>query len=133
MIDVKKILVLKLCCFGDIVFITPAIKSLKLNYPEAEITLISSSWIKNLFPLVESADRLIVYDPPSENESLFRRIKSALSLIRILRKEKFDLAFLGHRNNVFGVILFLSGIKERLGFSETKFMNVTAPFSHNLK
>ena len=125
---VKKILVFKLCCFGDIVFITPAIKSLRLNFPDAEIVLISSSWIKNLFPLIEDTDRLIVYDPPSDTESFIGKTQSALKLVKMLRREKFDLVFLGHRNNMFGRILRLAGIKYRLGFSETKHMNITAPF-----
>lgn len=130
--DVRKILVFKLCCFGDVVFITPAIKSLKLNFPDAEISLISSSWIKSLYPLIEDADRLIVYDPPPDSDNIFRKIKSAVSLIKLLRNEKFDLVFLGHRNNKFGIILRLTGIRYRLGFSETKYINVAAPFRHEI-
>lgn len=130
--NVRKILVFKLCCFGDIVFITPSVKSLRENFPDAEIVLISSSWIKPLFPFIEDADRLIIYDPPSEDESLFKKTIKAFALIKLLRSERFDLAFLGHRNNIFGTILFLSGIRRRMGFSETRFTNITADFESGI-
>ncbi len=130
--NVGKILVFKLCCFGDIVFITPSVKSLRKNFPDAEIVLISSSWIKPLFPFIEDADRLLIYDPPSESESFFKKTLKAFALIKLLRSEKFDIAFLGHRSNIFGMILLLSGIRRRMGFRETMFTNISADFESGI-
>lgn len=126
--EIKKILVFKLCCLGDIIFITPVIINLKKNYPDAEIYLIASGWINSLKKFIPEIDGVLTYEPPYE-EGLFKKIFSSLKLIRLLRKEKFDLVFLGHRTNYFGLLLRLSGIPYRFGFNVTKFLNRTAPFA----
>lgn len=130
---VKKIAVIKLCCFGDITMITPVIKNLKYNFPNAEIVLISSDWVRNIINLIPSIDRYIIFNPFFiDNYFLFKKIISALRLIKILRKENFDLAFLAHRTSYLGAILFLAGVKYRLGFSTTKFINYKAPYKEEL-
>lgn len=130
--SIKRILIFKLCCFGDIVFLTPTISSLRNNFPNAEITLISSSWIKNLYTYIEDVDKLLLYEPPSKRDNIFIKISKALKLILLLRKNNFDLVFMGHRNSFFGLIVFLAGIKYRFGFSNTKFLNITAKFEDSI-
>ncbi|MCX7833767.1 MAG: glycosyltransferase family 9 protein [Ignavibacteria bacterium] len=129
---VKKIAIVKLCCLGDIVFITPTVKNLKYNFPESEIVLIVSDWVKDVASLIPSTDRFIIYNPPARDSSLIKKLIDAIKLIRMLRKEKFDLAFLGHRTSYLGFIIFLGGIKYRLGFNKTKFINHGAEFIENL-
>lgn len=129
---INKILIFKLCCFGDIVFILPVIENLREKFPEAKITIISSDWVKSLLPYINYIDNSIIYNPPERDNNLLKKIVSAVKLIFILRKEKFDMVFLGHRNNFFGLILILSGIRYRLGFNVTKFMNVTSEFDESV-
>ncbi|MFI5143963.1 MAG: glycosyltransferase family 9 protein [Ignavibacteria bacterium] len=129
--NVKKILIFKLCCFGDIVQITPVINNLKLNFPESKIAIVAASWIEKLLPHIDNIDEAIIFDS-AYDKNLFRRITKTANLIIKLRKEKFDLAFLGHRKSIFGFILDLSGIKYRLGFSKTRFLTHTVPFEHNI-
>ena len=126
---IKKILVFKLCCFGDVTQITPVINTLKENFNGAHITLIASSWINKLTPHLNNVDNTIIYSVPFEKGFINRTIKTVQMVLK-LRKEKFDLAFLGHRKSVFGLILKMAGIKYRLGFSETGFINAPANFDH---
>ena len=127
---VNNILIIKICCLGDIVFITPVISALKKQYPGSKITIVSSDWIKNIFPFLDGVDDVIIFNP--YNKNFFSKAMAALGLILKIRKRKIDLGFTTHRNNFFGLILSLSGIKYRLGFSQTKHLNYTAPFENTL-
>jgi ADP-heptose:LPS heptosyltransferase len=123
-------LIMKFCCFGDLVFISPVIASFKLNYPDSEISLICSPWVKDISPYFKDVDEVIEYNL-NEKGNLFAKIKSFLKLILLLRSKKFDTVFLGHRNNAFGYIAKLSGIKNIFGFNETKFVNCGTGFDKN--
>jgi ADP-heptose:LPS heptosyltransferase len=129
--DVKNILIFKLCCFGDIMFLTPTISALKRNFPEARITLIASSWITNLKNYLKHVDEVIIFNDVFE-KNIFKKAVGAVNMIKVLRKRKFDFVFMGHRKNIFGLIVILSSIKYRLGFSETKFLNLTDMFDENI-
>lgn len=120
--NVNKILILKLCCLGDMVFILPAISNLKRNFPDAKITLISSSWVKNIYKYIPDVNNFLIFDPPFKG-GFINKISSAYKLIRLIKKEKFDLALSCHRDSSFGTMLMLSGIRYRLGFKNTSFIN----------
>ncbi|MFC2093745.1 glycosyltransferase family 9 protein [Bacteroidota bacterium] len=129
--EIKKILIFKLCCFGDIIFLTPTISALKKNFPDAEISLIASPWIAALKNHLKYVEDVIIFTDVFE-KNIFKKAIGTLSLIRVLRKKKFDLVFIGHRKSILGLIVKLSGIKYRLGFKETKFLNLTEKFDPNI-
>lgn len=129
--NVKKILILKLCCLGDMVFILPAISNLKKNFPEAKITLISSSWVKNIYKYIPDVNNFLIFDPPFKG-SFVDKISSAYKLLRIIRKENFDLALACHRDSSFGTILKISGIRYRLGFRNTSFINYYSEYDDSV-
>ncbi len=120
-LKIKNILVFKLCCLGDIVMMTPSINALKRNFPDARITIIVNSWVRGITEYLNNIDSVIISDALYE-KSLAGKLAGAASLISELRKGKFDLVLLGHRNNIFGLITKLAGIKYRLGFCGTKFL-----------
>lgn len=125
--NIKNILLIKLCCLGDIIFFTPVIENLRINYPEAKITLICSKWLKNIVPYVKNIDEVIYYEGPYE-KSLIKRIISTIKTIFLLRKNKYDLTVIGHRNNFYGLFAKLSGIKYRLGYTGTKYLTHSVDF-----
>ncbi|MCC7158965.1 MAG: glycosyltransferase family 9 protein [Ignavibacteria bacterium] len=133
---VDKILVFRSCCLGDVVMLTPVICNLHAHFPKAEIKIASSTWIfskkgLNLLPYLPYIDEAILYDAPFE-KSVIKGLAKTIKFIFTLRKEKFDLVFLSNRHSIYGLIMKLAGIKHRLGFDETKHMNVTAPYEHGL-
>ncbi len=127
---VKKILIMKFCCFGDLVFISPVVSSFKLNYPDSKITLICSPWVKDIAPYFNDIDEVIEYSL-NERGNIIEKLLSFFKLVFLLRSKNFDTAFLGHRNNAFGYIAKLSGIKNIFGFKETKYVNCGASFNKN--
>ncbi len=130
--NVKKILIVKLCCLGDIVFVTPVINSLRKAFPTAHISILISDWVKPLMEYVDNIDEIILFNAPFE-ETVLRKIAGTIKTLIRLRKEKFDLGFLAHRNNFFGRLLMLSGIRNRMGFKDTAYVNLPAKFNFKLK
>lgn len=112
----NKILVIKLCCIGDLVFLLPSLRAIKNTYPDAELAYLCSSWIKELVEQVSDVDEIIVYDAPFLKKSLIKKIQSTIKLFFDIRSKKFDTVFIFHRNILFSVFCWLAGIKQRLGF-----------------
>jgi ADP-heptose:LPS heptosyltransferase len=126
-VKIKNILLIKLCCLGDMVFFTPVIENLRINYPEAKITLLAAKWLRPLVPYLKFIDEVIYYEGPYESSGL-KKIINTIGIILRLRKNKYDAAILGHRNNFYGFFAMLSGIKYRLGFSGTKYLTHSVDF-----
>lgn len=129
--QIRRILIFKLCCIGDIVMMTPSINALRKKFPDAKITIVVNSWVKDITSYLRNVDRVIISDALYE-KSTIGKINGAFGLIRELRKHSFDMVLLGHRNNVFGLITMLSGIKYRLGFCGTKFLNFCEKFREDI-
>ncbi|MCX6163719.1 MAG: glycosyltransferase family 9 protein [Ignavibacteriae bacterium] len=129
---IKKILIVKFCCFGDAVFLTPVIDSLKNNFPEAKLSFLHGPWIRPLIKYIDGIEENIEFDLKQDKNLIIKSIR-AMKLVLLLRKKKFDLVFLGHRNSVFGIVLFLSSIKYRFGFKNTKFINYSSSFGENIR
>ncbi|MBN8568231.1 MAG: glycosyltransferase family 9 protein [Ignavibacteria bacterium] len=125
--EIKSILIIKLCCLGDMVFFTPVIENLRANYPDAKITLLAAKWLKPLVPYLKFIDEVIYYEGPYESSGV-KKILNTIRTILKLRAKKYDLAVLGHRNNFYGFFAKLCGIKIRLGFSGTKYLTDTVDF-----
>lgn len=109
------------------VFFTPVIENLKANYPDAKITLLAAKWLKPLIPYLKFIDEVIYYEGPYESSGL-KKILNTIKTIFKLRKNKYDLTVLGHRNNFYGLFAMLCGIKSRLGFTGTKYLTHTVDF-----
>lgn len=125
--EVKNILLIKLCCLGDMVFFTPVLENLRANYPHAKITLLAANWLKPLIPYLKFIDEVIYYEGPYESSGL-KKILNTIQMILKLRSERYDLTVLGHRNNFYGLFAKLSRIKYRLGFKGTKHLTHSVDF-----
>jgi lipopolysaccharide heptosyltransferase II len=113
---VKNILVVKLCCLGDIIFLTPSLRALRAAYPEARITLLISRWVQDLMPCIPFIDDYILFDAPYA-ATRREKVRGTLSMVRTLRRRRFDIAFVAHRNRIFKVLVKLGGAPVRAGFA----------------
>jgi ADP-heptose:LPS heptosyltransferase len=129
--EIKKILILKLCCQGDVIQLTPIIDSLKINFPDAQIDFITSNWTSKTVRQFRNINKIIEIDYNLEKSGI-KQSGVLWKLYRIIKKGNYDLVFLAHRNNIYGMLVRLTGIKYRLGFRGTKFLNYTAPYNDNL-
>lgn len=109
----KNILIIKWGALGDIIMGTSAIRSVKEHFPNAKVTLLSNSLIKQIVPAGSIVDEVLIYD-----EKKYSGIKSLVELfniIRALRKRKFELAInLRWTSDRCAVLTFLSGATDRV-------------------
>ena len=122
--EIRKILVLESGNLGDIVGILPFLSNLRAKYPCAQIGLLANP---SMFPLLENlhlVDELVpARFPWAVHFSQWRRYNPFspmwIGLVRAIRnvqKRGFDLALSGRGDIRDNLILWLTGIKRRIGY-----------------
>lgn len=123
----RKILVIKLCCLGDVIFLTPALRALRSQKPEAHIALLVSSWVQDIARQIPFIDDVIVYDAPLRKRISIDSFLETFRLLKRLRERKYDTLLVGHRNKLFSLLGFLAGIPMRIGFTDRSSLWITDP------
>lgn len=108
-----KILIVTKNWLGDILFETPAIETIALAYPQAEIVCIAPERCRSILEAHPAVHRFIPFDEKKEHRSFFSKIKFVLEL----RREKWDRAYLFHRSRTRAFLLMSAGVKARIGYA----------------
>lgn len=103
---IKKILIVKLCCIGDIIQTIPALKAFKQK--NVEIHFLCIKWVEELIDMIPFIDKKIIINP----KSIINIIKTIIAL----RKEKYDLVVNFHRDLKSYIFINLLKIKRKAGF-----------------
>lgn len=112
---IERVLVVKLCCIGDILFATPLVRALKANLPRVELSYMVTSWCKPLVEANQAIDGIIEYNA-YDKMSFLKKMSLAYRIVKQLRQKKFDMAIVLHRTPLAGLLTALSGIPVRIGF-----------------
>jgi lipopolysaccharide heptosyltransferase II len=121
---VDKILVMEYWNLGDLVMLTPFLRSLRIQYPEATITLLTNpkaapllegqGLVDKVFtvrvPWVEPFSRWRKYNPFS------LRWLELLRVVKLLRAQRFDLAFTARADFRENFIIWLVRVARRVGY-----------------
>ncbi len=108
-----KILIFRSGAIGDVLMTTPLVRAVRNRYPQAEITYLTGNWSKEAIRGNCNIDNLITFD----DSIIFRKkIWKLINLVRKVRKEKFDLAFVLDKSKWFGLLVRLAQVKDRIGF-----------------
>ncbi len=102
---VKKILLIRTDRIGDVVLSLPMLPVLKKHYPNAFISVMVRSYTKELVEHHSCVDETIIWD-----ES-----KSVQEYVKLLKRERYDIAILPYPRFNLALITFLSGIPIRVG------------------
>ncbi len=112
----KNILVIQTAFIGDIIMSTPLFSMLKKAYPDAEIDVVVNSrhtsilsnnpYIRNVFGFNKSTNK----------------IRNLVKLIRVIRKNRYDLAVSMQIHLSSTLMMGLGGIKKRVGSSRQKLL-----------
>jgi ADP-heptose:LPS heptosyltransferase len=102
----EKILIIKLCCIGDIIQLTPALRAIKDS--GAEVHLLCSKWVKEIAEMVPFIDKVHIIDT--------KNIFSIAAAFFGLRLEKFDIAVNFHRDLKSFIFMKLAGARLTAGF-----------------
>ncbi|MCM8780671.1 MAG: lipopolysaccharide heptosyltransferase II [Candidatus Omnitrophica bacterium] len=93
----NKILFITLSNIGDAILTLPVLDTLKQNFPEAKIIVMTGPRPKDIFLNNPYVDRVIIYNKQE-------RLREKISLFRQLKKESFDIV-IDLRNSLFGILL----------------------------
>ena len=112
----KNILVIQTAFIGDIIMSTPLYSMLKQVYPDAEIDVVANSrytCILSNNPYI----RTVLGFNKSNN-----KIRNLIKLIRVIRKNRYDLAVSMQIHLSSTLMMVLGGIKKRVGSSRQKLL-----------
>jgi heptosyltransferase-2 len=98
---------------GDAVMSLPALDALRARFPRAEIVLLSKPWVSELYWHHPAVNRQIIYKPNSEH----RGPLGFARLVRELRAERFDAAFLFQNAFHAAWLAWLARIPLRVGYA----------------
>jgi len=109
----KKILIRSTNWIGDAVMTTPAVHTIRENFPDAEITMLAVPWVADIFELSPDVDKVFVYD----KKHLYQgKVKGPITLAKDLKKHSFDAAILLQNAFEAAAIAKMAGIPIRAGF-----------------
>ena len=117
----RKILILRPDHLGDLLFLTPALRSLRNAFPTAEIVGLVGPWGRPVLERNSSLDRLLPWDFPwfdrKPKQSPLAPYRSLVGLARTLRREQFDVAIHFRSDFWWGAVATrLAGIPTRIGY-----------------
>lgn len=129
---VRSIAFLKLCCVGDVIFMTPAIRAARERWPGARIFFIGSNWVREVAERIPWVDEFLQFDPPFRGTARWDRVRAGFALVTLLRRNRFDMILIGHRNKSFATAARAGGAAIRVGFSGAPSLTHGARFDESM-
>ena len=113
----RNILVINLMHLGDLMLVTPVLRTLRHNYPEARITLLADRILADIVQENRNIDECLLIDKKGRDRSFLGILRFAWRL----RKRKYDLVVNLHRNERSSALAALSGGKCIVGYAKPGF------------
>ncbi len=110
---INRILVRATNWVGDGVMGLPALGAVRENFPSSDITVLAKPWVLPLFEAHPAVDHVI---PFQKGEGVLTGLGEMIRVIRLIRKEKFDLAILFQNAFEAALLAWLGGGRFRLGY-----------------
>lgn len=103
-----RILVARYRFIGDTILTVPFLRNLKKAYPDAQIDMLVGPVSGDVLIGCPYIDNLITFDKAE---------KSFIGYVKMLKEQKYDKAYVLKRSLSSAFLVFLAGIKERIGFN----------------
>ena len=107
-----KILIYNVNWRGDVLFSTPAIRAIKALYPDAHLACLVTPRCRGMLKGNPDINEVLCFD-----ERRDRALHLKWGLVRHVKQQSFDLAFLFHRSFTRSLLLAMAGIPRRIGYS----------------
>ncbi len=114
--NIRKILIRVNNWIGDIVMISPAMKSIRNHFKKAKISILAKTWVVESLKGNPYYDELIEYENLTKHKGLIGRWR----VIQNLRERQFDIAILFQKAFEAAFFSYLSGIPLRVGYDTDK-------------
>jgi lipopolysaccharide heptosyltransferase I len=119
---IERILIIRLSAIGDVVRTLPAVNALRERFPTAHIAWVVEEKARDVLVHQPEIDETIVFQRNRWEKGLLnplaflRTTGEVYRFVRELRKRHYDIAFDFHGILKSGLISYMSGAKERVGF-----------------
>ncbi len=113
-----RFLICRIDRIGDVVLSTPLPREIKKVYPDSFVAVLVRSYTKDIYLNNPNVDEIIIYNEEKTFNSFFEMVKT-------LRRFKFNYAFMLLPDERLNYILFLSGIKNRIGVGHKLYQFLT--------
>lgn len=110
-----KILTVNFGGIGDEILFLPALKSLKEQYPNSELTLVTEPRSKSIKDLTNLVDNIFTCDIKGKN-----KYSEVARFLMHAWTNGYDLAVSSGGSSIVAILLFLTGIKQRIGYNSGK-------------
>lgn len=98
---------------GDVIFQTPAVRTIKENFPDARMIAVTTPRCVEVLKANPHVDEVITFDEKGKEKNWLAKF----SFIRRLKKMKIDKAFLFHPSSTRARITRWAGARERIGYN----------------
>ena len=122
----KKILVMHI---GDLLLVTPVLRTLRTNFPDAHIALLADKKLADLVQYNKNINECLLLDKKGADDNIPNFVK----FIKKVRAENFDLVINLHRNERASALAAFSGAKKIVGYSKPGFSFLFTKVLPNLK
>jgi len=115
----KKILLIRVDYIGDVLLTTHTLPAIREQFPEANITFLTSLKSREILEENPHIDTILTYDPPWFFKKGFARaFREYFKIVALIRKERFDVAadFRGDARNILLLMVFAK-IPYRVSFA----------------
>ncbi len=113
-----RFLICRIDRIGDVVLSTPLPREIKKNFPDSFVAVLVRKYTKDIYLNNPFVDEIIIYDEKST-------FKSFLKMLKVIRSFKFTHAFMLLPDERLNYLLFLSGIKTRIGVGHKLYQFLT--------
>ena len=119
---IERILIIRLSAIGDVVRVLPAVNALRERFPTAHIAWVVEEKARDVLVHQPEIDETIVFQRNRWEKGLLnplgflRTTGEVYRFVRELRRRHYDIAFDFHGILKSGLISYMSGAKERVGF-----------------
>ena len=128
-----KILAIRFARLGDVVLLLPALRLLRERFPDSELTLLTGHRCAPIAELCPAIDKVIAVDRIAMRDGpVLRALGGMASLVRNVRRQRFDLVVDFHSFRETNLLTWLSGATVRIGMKRRnapywQFCFTTAP------
>ncbi len=110
MSDCKRILLVHTAFLGDVVLATSFVEAVKLTFPQSNIDMLVTPAYQEVLGNNPFLNKVLTFDKKNGKAKAFCR------MIKEIRKESYDLAFLLHSSFTSSLLTFFGRIRRRVGF-----------------
>nr|HID57663.1 lipopolysaccharide heptosyltransferase II [Desulfobacterales bacterium] len=110
---VRRILIRSTNWIGDAILTTPAVRAVRRNFPDSEITILARPWVVPVFEASTEIDQIMIYEFDGRHQGWYGKIQ----LIKELKRGEFELAILFQNAFEAALLAFGASIPYRMGYN----------------